>query len=475
MSDRIESPVIKVGGSILRTAEDLQTITDRLIEGDRPPVVVTSAVHGITDRLVSVLEEAERGDADIDGFVDDLRRRHRSMFHSDGELPTAFDEAVAPVLEDLTRRLDDISSTGTVPPESRDAVLAVGERCAARLIACTLQAAGADSIHLDADELGIVTDGVFGRATVELAPTTENILGTIVPLVTAGSIPVVTGYFGRGETGAVTTFGRGGSDYSAAIVASCLRAPELIIWKDVGGFLTADPDQVPGAQVIPYMTYDEAAELAYLGIRVLHPRTLEPVKEANIPVSVAACHDPDAPGTRIGPPRDEPDQLRAIGARSGFGIVRMHGSAMAYEPGVGARVFGLLAEQEINIVNMAASQATFALLVDEAATARAAAIIESAGIPTVESVTYERGFTLLCIVGRNIGLREGVAGLVFTIVGDAGVNIEMISVGSSNVAMSFVIDDQDTTTAMLALARGLHGTGGTTAESVVGSPAPAGE
>lgn len=447
--------VIKVGGSVLRSSADIETVVDRLSDTHGDAIVVTSALNGTTDSLVSLLEDDELTTDTIDAFIEELRSTHLSCCVGGEDTRGRLSTAIDPVLEQLSDRLHSIDGDDEIEDVTRDAVLATGERLSARVLATSISAVDGDAIAIDADELGVVTDGTFGRATARLDATKQRIREPLLEHLEAGRLPVVTGYFGRGETGDVTTFGRGGTDYSAAIVANCVGATQLDIWKDVEGFLTADPTRIPTARVVPYMTYDEAAELAYLGVQVLHPRTLEPLKAADIPVNLGHVAADDASGTQIGPGRDEPDRLRAIGAKEGFGIVRMHGSAMAYEPGVGAKVFSLLSDHDINIVNMAASQATFALLVDDSDTEQAADILESAAIPTVESVTFERGFALLCIVGKNIGLREGVAGRVFTVVGKAGVNIEMISVGSSNVAMSFVVDRDNLEAAMAALHEGL--------------------
>ena len=449
MSEQAGTVVIKVGGSVLRTPPDIVSVTERISRLDQPPVVVVSALNGTTDSLFAVIEEAEDGTASLDSFIKDIRSRHQQMLSSG--VSRSIDMApIDAVLEDLRERLQTIQHRGETTPRARDAICAIGERLAARVIAMSLQESGSAAVSIDADELGVITDGIFGRATVRLAETTDRIREPLLDHLAEGTIPVITGYFGRSNHGDITTFGRGGSDYSAAIISNSLDATRLEIWKDVEGFLTADPARISSAKVVPFMTYDEAAELAYLGVQVLHPRTLEPVRKRQIPVVVRGAHT-ETPGTKIGPPREEPDQLRAIGTREGFGIVRMHGSAMAYEPGVGAKVFQTLSEHDINIVNMAASQATFALLVNGQDTDRAAAILEQTGIPTVEAISGDRGYSLICIVGRNIGLREGVAGRVFSVVGEAGVNVDMISVGSSNVAMSFVVDESDLPTAMQAL------------------------
>lgn len=467
MTTSTDRVVVKVGGSVLRSPTDLQVIIERIKSMSMSPVVVVSAANGITDRLLAAAEEAEAGTVDIDGFVENLRRHHLVLAGPFGEADAALVDDLEPVLTGLATELVSIAEAGVLTASSRDAVLAVGERCSARLLATSLEHSGAETVFHDADELGIITDGVHGRATVAVTQTTGQVRPPLERNLSSGTIPVITGYFGRGPADEITTLGRGGSDYSAAIVACCLSADRLEIWKDVDGFLTADPAKVTGARVVPSMSYEEAAELAYLGVQVLHPRTLEPVSNAGIPVIVTGYRGRGATGTHIGPAHAVPDRLRALGASEGFGIVSMHGSAMAYEPGVGERVFEALAEADINVVNMAASQASFALLVDASEAATAAALLESMSIPTVESVGYEVGYALMCVVGQNIKRRPGIAGRIFSAIGDAGINVDMISVGSSNVALSFVVDEADITTAMQVLHDSLP-VGGQPAEPAAG-------
>lgn len=429
--------MVKLGGSVLDTPADVDAACRHVEAIEGTPVVVVSALQGTTDRLVALA--ATTAESDPDEVTARVRSRHTTALSryaspegSNRLLEGPFDELAAAV-----------TASDMAPPERRDRILATGERLAARVVAAGLRDHGMAASAVDADRIGIVTDGVHGRATARLAETASNIKRPLRSMVDEGAVPVVTGFFGRGPTDEVTTFGRGGSDYSAAIVANALDADRVEVVKDVDGFLTADPHRVSTARPVSFMTYDEAAELAYLGVQVLHPRTLEPLREQGISLWVTPVGDTDNAGTHIGPARVEPDRLRAIGTREGFGIVRMHGSAMAYEPGVGQRVFATLHDAGVNVVNMAASQATFAMLVDAADVDRAQTALEHADIPTVESVQADLGHALVCIVGRNIGRREGVAGRVFSIVGAAGVNVEMISVGSSNVAMSFVVAEED--------------------------------
>lgn len=443
--------VLKFGGSSLRDGDDVEHVARLVADRDEDVVVVVSALNGVTDEILDLLPRARDDEDPIGPAIETLRERHLRALQAAAGRDERARERLDEAFETLERVLYGIAYTEQLTPKTRDLAVSHGERFSARLLAAALRAHRVDAEALDADELGVVTDGTYGLATAREPVTRENVRAELPGRLDAGTVPVVTGYFGADERGHVTTFGRGGSDYSAAVLARALDADALEVWKDVDGFLTADPDRIDDARPIPFMTYDEAAELAYLGVRVLHPRTVEPLREDAIPIQVKNTMNPTAPGTRIGPPREEPARLRAIGASEGFAIVRMQGSGMAYTPGVGQRVFATLGDADINVVNMAASQASFAILVDEDDADQAADRIRQAGIPTVEKVTVSRGYSLVCFVGEDIGGHEGVAGRVFTVVGEAGVNVNMISVGSSEVALSFVVEDDDVEDALAAL------------------------
>ena len=444
--------VCKYGGASLRSGEDLVHIARLVAAEPGPAVGVVSALQGVTDTILDGLVRVRAGEDAVPRLLEALRTRHTDVAKAipSGEASAALDD-LEPLFERLDRLLYGIAFTEELTPRTRDLSLAFGERLSARLLAHACRALGVDAEPLDADAAGIVTDGVFGAATPDLAATRTNLERTVRPRVDAGRRPILTGYFGRDADGHVTTFGRGGSDFSGAIVAAALGAEVLEVWKDVDGFLTADPRLCPQARPLPFMTYGEAAELAYLGAKVLHPRTVEPLEPQGIPVHVRSTKNPQHPGTRIGPPRAEAAHLRAIGARDGFAIVRLHGPGMAYTPGVGRDVFAVLGDAGVNVVNMAASQASFALLVESREAARARELVLGARIPTVEGVDIADGLTLVCFVGQGIGEKQGIAARVFDAVAQAGVNVQMISVGASNIALNFVIPDADKARAVNAL------------------------
>ncbi|MDX1610922.1 MAG: aspartate kinase, partial [Candidatus Thermoplasmatota archaeon] len=256
--------VMKFGGSSLRTGKDLERIAKLILQLDDEPVIVVSALQGVTDHILKALPAIKESESNVQALVDHLRERHMTTVH---ELDPALGEparaVLDPAFEKLERLLYGIAYTEELTPKTQDLAVSFGERLSARLMALAIQREGTPSEHWDADELGILTDGNFGMATARLEESAKNVRAHLEPQVKEGIIPVVTGFFGRDDDGHVTTFGRGGSDYSAAVLARALGAEALEVWKDVDGFLTADPEKIDKARPLPYMTYDEAAELAY--------------------------------------------------------------------------------------------------------------------------------------------------------------------------------------------------------------------
>ncbi|HVL48043.1 MAG TPA: aspartate kinase [Candidatus Thermoplasmatota archaeon] len=446
---------MKFGGTSVGSGEMLVRVSDIVAASPGGRVVVISAMSGVTDAILAALDKVRRDESAIDPFLASLRDRHLKAIEDAGVSDVEADRArreIDELVQKLERLLYGIAYTEELTGKSRDLAVSFGERLAVRALAATLRSRGTPAEALDADAAGVVTDGVFGNASPIMPEVERNLARTVTPLVERGVAPVVTGFFGADPLGHVTTFGRGGSDYTASIVAAALRAERLEVWKDVDGFLTADPRVIKEAAPIDVMTYDEAAELAYVGAKVLHPRTVEPVKERGIPIYVRATFDPAGEGTLI--TSDTPAtalSLRSCATKGKLAIIRLYGPGMAYTPGIGKKVFAALGDAKVNVYNMAASQASFALLVNEEDLDRGVKALEAMHEGIIQSVEGIRDMTLVCVVGRGIGSTHGTAGRVFTAVGNAGVNIEMIGVGASDIALNFVIRSRDAERCLVAI------------------------
>lgn len=447
--------VMKFGGTSVGSGPMLVRVADIVKATPGEKIVVVSAMAGVTDALTDAVRRVRKDEAAIEPFLTALREKHVTALRE----ALADDGLVAEVAKDLNvlfqrleRLLYGIAYTEEITGKIRDAVVVFGERLAVRLLAATLRARDCPAEAFDADMAGVVTDGVFGNATPEMPEVSKNLDSTLSPRLRKGVVPVVTGFYGVDREGHATTFGRGGSDYAGAIVAAAMKAERLEVWKDVDGFMSADPRIIRDAVTIQEMSYDEAAELAYVGAKVLHPRTVEPVKPLGIPVFVRNTTKPWFEGTRIhATPVETRFALRSVATKEGLAILRCYGPGMAYTPGIGARVFTALGAAKVNVYNMAASQASFAMLIDEENVDKGLKALEPVKEHIIETIEGVRGSTLVCVVGHGIGATHGTAGKIFSAVGAAGVNIEMISVGASDIALNFVIRGTDKERAVHAI------------------------
>ncbi|HWG91165.1 MAG TPA: aspartate kinase [Candidatus Thermoplasmatota archaeon] len=417
-------------------------------------VVVASAMAGVTDSILAALPRVQRDEGAIAPFLEELRSRHMQAAEEALRSPALVDEVYGEIdalLQKFERLLYGIAYTSDLTPKSKDLALSFGERLSVRVLSAAMRDQGVDAAFRDAEHVGLVTDGTFGNASPLMGEIQKNFDATLRPLLKGGVVPVLTGYFGVSPDGHATTFGRGGSDYAASIVATALDAEALEVWKDVDGFLTADPRILKDARPIREMSYDEAAELAYVGAKVLHPRTVEPVKTKGIPIFVRNTMKPEVEGTRIGPPTEaRAAKLRSVATRDGLAILRIYGPGMAYTPGIGQKVFTALGQAKVNVYNMAASQASFALLINEEDITKGLKALEQVREGIIEYVEGLKDMTLVCVVG-DIGRVEGTAGRIFSAIGHGKVNIEMISVGASEIALNFVIRSKDKEACIRAL------------------------
>ena len=444
--------VMKFGGASFTRGSQFNRVADLVAQATGPRAVVVSAMEGVTDRLLKALPRARADEKSVPALVKELRDHHAQAVE---EMGLAKDARLQRELDELLARLErllyGISYTEELTPKTQDFAVSFGERLSARMLSAALRARGVGSEPFDADKLGVLTDGRFGQATPLLQAIEARLTERLVPRMREGLVPVVTGYFGADADGHVTTFGRGGSDFSAAILAFALNAERLEVWKDVDGFLTADPRLVEDAKPIQHMSYDEAAELAYLGAEVLHARTVEPVMKKGIPIVVRNTNRPEVEGTVIGPALPLGKGLRSVAVRDHLGILKLYGPGMGATHGVGERVFRALAQRGINVINMAASAASFALVVPQADLDKGRQALLEVMNGVIQEVQAMPDMSMVLVVGKGIGETHGTAGRIFTAVGGAGVNVEMISVGASDIALAFVIRTKDRMAAIRAV------------------------
>lgn len=445
--------VMKFGGVALKDAQAMRRAAGVVHGTEGPRIVVASAMAGVTDTIEESLRPITKEEAQAHVLMSELRQRHFECADAvnDEKARENTRYLVGKSLDALERLLFGISYTEELTARSRDLALSFGERLSVRLLAGHLIDAGVAAEPNDADKAGVVTHGPFGWASPDLAATAENLRERIVPK-TESTVPVITGFFGADREGHTTLFGRGGSDFSAAIVANGVDADVLEVWKESEGFMTADPNVVPTANRIPHMSYEEAAELAAFGAKILHPRTVEPVAPKHIPIRVREIHDPTSPGTLIEDYEAAPTCfIRSVAVREAIGILKFLGPGMGYTPGVAADVFDVLRHESINVINMAASEASFALIIDGKDAKRAQTKTRELTGGVIQDIALEPDMALVSVVGKGLGDRVGSAARILGAVSEAGINIHMISLGASNIAINFVVRGADGEIALKAI------------------------
>ncbi len=456
--------VMKFGGGCLKDAESFARAAEAIGRVRARRAVVVSAVSGVTDRLIEAGRRAERSEQGIEADVRALEQTHVSICDGlvcEPRLRKETLAAVAAALKRLRRLLYGISFTAEMTGPTRAHLLSYGERLSALLLSAALRARGTPSKPFESDRIGMVTDEAVDDATVDLAAFRANLGPSLRNGRLRDTVPVITGFFGITPRGRVATFGRNGTDYSAAVVASVLDADRLEIWKDVEGFMSADPRIVPGALRIGRLTPYEAAELSYFGAKILHPRTLEPLKGKSTTVVIKDLFHPDRPGTRVVSRAVLRERvIQSVTANANVALLRIHGPGVGYKPGVIGLIGRRLSERSINIYSILTSQTCINLLLDrrDAARSREALRPECGGV--IERLDIEDDVALVAAVGEGLRRTRGLAARIFSSVSRAGINVEMISTGASEVASYFIVKRAQAPRAVRALHREFFGRGG---------------
>ena len=429
--------VMKFGGTSVQDAAAMQRLA--LIVAGRAadaPVVVVSAMAQVTDTLLNLELHTGRGDHEhAHEALDALVARHAATADAldlDGTTMTA----ITAEAEALRALLAQTLGRGWSDAE-RDHVVAHGELWSSRLVTGALRAIGADAVWVDARYV-VRTDDRFGRAVPDLDIITVQADQLLRPLVEAGHVPVTQGFIGAGPDARTTTLGRGGSDYTGALLGAALGVRVVEIWTDVNGIMTADPRLVPNAQTLDIATYDEAAELATFGAKVLHPATALPLVERGIPIVVRNSFQPEHPGTRImdAPSRDDIG-VRSISSKRGITIVNVRMPRMLGAYGVLREIFEVFERHEVPVDVLASSEVSVSVTIDDSA----ASPTLQADLARLGEVSVLSGRAIIAIVGHGLWRTAGIPAQAFQAVRD--VHIELISQGASSSNMTFVIDQSD--------------------------------
>lgn len=448
--------VMKFGGTSVGSPEAIHQAAQNtlaLSEKWGEVCVVVSAMAGVTDQLTLGAESAAGGNQEkYQKILADLRRKHFQVI--DELLVNEYQqEAIQTVdshLDSFDQFCRSILVLGEVTPRAMDVVTSLGERILAPLFAAVLCSLGIHSESVEASEL-IVTDDKFQSAVPMMKVTCEQIKSKITPLMKSGIVPVVTGFLGATESGVITTLGRGGSDYSAAILGNCLNAEQVWIWTDVDGVMTSDPRLVTDARVLSKLSYRELSELAYFGAKVVHPRTIRPVIAQNIPLLVKNTFNPESPGTMIVPEAEQiPSTVKAVTAIEGLSLVNVEGRGMIGVPGIAARTFAAVASQNASVlmITQASSEQSITFVIKTETVPRVIQALENEmelelNRKDIDRIWAQDHVVIVTAVGKGLRKTPGVGARVFNALAEARINVIAVAQGSSESSLSLVIDKSD--------------------------------
>jgi aspartate kinase/aspartokinase/homoserine dehydrogenase 1 len=438
--------VVKFGGSNLKTRSDLKKILKVVKSYKKPLVIVVSAFYGITDFLSSKISGSLETKEAIEIIIEELKKHNREIV---GENITDLTYSQKALLEldgivnQLEKFLLGVHYIGEVPEFLEDQILSFGEKISSVLLHNLLESKGMETELVFPEDLPLITDGEFGNASVDFDACELKIKSRL----TGEKIYVIPGFYGVSHSGKTTLLGKGGSDYSAASIARCIDADYLDIWKDVNGFMTADPKLVEHPRRLDKITYAEAAELAYFGAKILHPRTVEPLMDAHIPVRIFNINgllDQTRPVSWVNSEEVVLDGVvKSVTYSDEFCVVKLKGPGVGLKPGVLAKVAGKLSEEKININSVITSQIAINLLLHKKDKNSALHALKKLGLHTVMDVQAIDDVSVIAIVGQGMLDNYGVAARIFTAAARVGINIKISSTGASQVVSYIVVDREN--------------------------------
>ena len=440
---------MKFGGTSVQDAEAFLRVAK--IVGDQQmlsPVVVTSAMSKVTDALLAAFELAKLGNIDeAIAYLEPHFIRHLEISTKITKLEQqkSFETELNYARSELSELFIRVSRRSLPLSMLKDAIVSYGEQLSSRLLAEVFCSQGLNARQMDSRRL-IVTDEEYGAATPIWAETEKLLQLELQNLIDAGEIPVVGGFIAANRSGETTTLGRGGSDYSAALIGAALRAREIQIWTDVSGVLTTDPRIVPEARTLPKLSYEEAAELAYFGAKVLHPKTIKPAVDYSIPVRVCNSHKPEELGTMILAETDiSENRLKSIAYKKNITILRITSARMLGSYGFMSALFQVFERYRTVIDVISTSEVSLALTIDD--TNSLESIVTE--LKRLGDVEIEENNAVICIVGEGLRTTSGLASKIFSTIKD--VNISLISHGASSVNLTFVVKENEVSNVIKSL------------------------
>ncbi len=425
-------------------------------------IILVSAMAGVTDQLIECAERCQKEikKDTLREFIQNLLKKHLKAAEEsidDISILKEVEQKLNETLEELERVLVGISLLKELSSQARDKVMSFGERLSTPILWGAVKNLDIPALYLTGYEAGIVTDDRFGNARPIWNISIEKIQQTLSPLLEQGYTLIISGFIAETEDGIITTLGRGGTDYSAVIIAAAIEAQEIIFWKTTSGVLTTDPNIEPNAQTIPSLSYAEAMELAYFGAKILHPKCLQPVMEReNILVRVKNTFKPDAEGSIIVPVTEQVENVaKAVSVLFNAGIIEVGGAEMIGTPGIAARIFGAFEKADANVImiSQSSSEANISVVVNRSDLKKTEKTLKETFAHTnyIKYIRSEDDICVIGVVGEGLKGTPGVAAKVFQSVAQKGVNVRMIAQGSSELNISFVVKEKDGALAVRAL------------------------
>ena len=446
--------VLKYGGTSLSSPSDIRNVAKNVasLAKNNEIVVVCSAIDGVTDDLIRISTMIEqRNKNDATKTLDNVIKKHKQFANQTIKSSTIKKQLLEKLnidvleLQELVRGLTLLKEVST---RSLDYLISFGERLSDDLVSFSLQDLKNKSTALNGKEVGIVTDSNFGESRPLMDTTRIRISKTLGSLLSKKIIPVVGGFAGADQHGNITTFGRGGSDYTATIIASCINADEIWLMSDVEGLMTADPKLVKNARLLNEVSYAEAIEMAQFGAKQIHPRTFEPILSKKIPMRIRSTFDTKNTGTIVtaSPSERTKRTVKCVSAIRNIGLIDLSGGITFAAPGTAAKIFTTLAEKNVNVLMVSSnpSESSLSLIVKKPDLEKAVTSLEMNLLgKTVKKIDATPSVSIVAVIGSGMRGTVGVASKVFSAAHKVNANVMMIAQGSSELNLAFVVKDSD--------------------------------
>ena len=454
--------VIKYGGTSISSAKDIQAVANHLnsLSKKNEIVVVCSATSGTTDDLIEISESIKKENkSKAEQLASKITNRHKQLAKQTikkvdlrKKLLKNFDDDFA----ELVALIDGMVLLGEVTPRTMDYLFSFGERLSIKLVSMAVSDTGKKSVPLTGKEVGIVTDSNFGESKPLIDTTRLRVSKTVENLFSKKTVPVVGGFVGADQHGHITTFGRGGSDYSATIVGTCIKADEIWLMSDVDGLMTADPKIVKNAKLLKEVSYIEAIEMALFGAKQIHPRTFEPLLSKKIPMKIRSSFNVKNEGTLVtaSPSSSVKNTVKCVSNVRNNGLIDIQGGSMVGTPGTAAKIFATFAKAGINVmmISQNPSESSITIVVKNADLDKAVSSLEMELLgKIIKKLEVTTNVAIIALIGSGMRGTVGVASKVFGAAEKNKVNVSMITQGSSELNLAFVVKNSDTNAAVRAL------------------------